>query len=97
MKDQIGIIVVSGGWVFVSRYAWHEDTLALTSAKCVRRWGTTQGLGQLAAGPTEATELDLAGRVDVPRTSVVAILSVEQAAWDGVLDGTAPPPKKAKK
>lgn len=49
------ICVLPRGWVLVGNL---EGT-CLKSAKVIRRWGTTKGLGELAAsGPTRETVLD---------------------------------------
>lgn len=53
------IFVLNKGFVFVCRNAKEEDgKVHLTDARCVRAWGTTEGLGQLVSGPTSSTKLD---------------------------------------
>jgi len=60
------IVCVSAGWTFVGVYtpATAEKPAYLADASCIRRWGTTAGLGQLALeGPTASTVLDPCGTV----------------------------------
>jgi hypothetical protein len=50
------------------------DWCVIEDASAVRRWGTTKGLGELAAnGPLENTKLDRAGRVRAPLRAVIAM------------------------
>lgn len=58
------IVVLSERWVFIGDY--HAATATapahLTDASCIRLWGTTAGLGEIALrGPTERTVLDPCG------------------------------------
>ncbi len=76
------IAVLERGFVFVGRAAVTEGWLRLVEASCVRRWGTTRGLGQLATeGPQPATKLDPAGEVQSPLGSVVALISCDASKW----------------
>jgi hypothetical protein len=78
------IVIAQSGWVFVGEYSVNKElhTVHLTDASCVRVWGTTAGLGQLALkGPRKETVLDFAGVVDVPLSSVVATLRCDSDAW----------------
>lgn len=75
------IVIVQSGWVFVGDYEL-DDCVRLTNASCIRVWGTTAGLGQLALkGPQKNTVLDFTGVVDVPLTSVVATLRCNPEVW----------------
>jgi len=78
------IVIVQAGWVFVGNYEFDKELncVRLTDASCVRVWGTTAGLGQLALkGKQKETVLDFAGVVDVPLGSVVATLLCDQEVW----------------
>ena len=56
-KD-IRILVLHRGWVVVGYYSATDSEVTLRQAAVVRRWGTTKGLGEIAAGgPTAATIL----------------------------------------
>jgi hypothetical protein len=77
------IVVVQSGWVFVgTRNPARTDVVELTDAACVRRWGTTRGLGELAlSGPLKETVLDPCGRVEVPHHAVHFMIDAEQSKW----------------
>lgn len=75
------IIVAQRGWVFAGRTYREGDELVITNAVNIRRWGTTRGLGELAAGPLPATKLDEYGTVRVHALAVVARISADGAAW----------------
>jgi hypothetical protein len=78
MKKDKRIVVIQSGWVFIGE--WHPATdtapAFLSDASCIRRWGTTAGLGQLAlSGPTDDTVMDMAGIVvlDNPQAVLFSI------------------------
>ena len=53
------IVVINNGFVLVCRgYSQSPEGVTLTKARCIRVWGTTEGLGQLVNGPTSDTVLD---------------------------------------
>ena len=55
------IVVMDRGWVFVAQPSPEPapaGTLRYDNARCIRRWGTTKGLGQLKAGPRRDTVID---------------------------------------
>ena len=43
------IVIAQRGWVFVGDVTRTENEVVIEDAAVVRRWGTTAGLGQLAA------------------------------------------------
>ena len=58
------IVVATAGWVFIGDVEEVGETLHVTNASCIRRWGTTAGLGEIAlTGPTATTVLDYCGTV----------------------------------
>ena len=60
------IVVATAGWVFIGDVDEVGTTLCLTNASCIRTWGTTAGLGEIALkGPTLKTVLDYCGTVKV--------------------------------
>lgn len=70
------IVVLDRGWVYYSpRVEQEGDDLVLHDAKCIRRWGTTKGLGELVNGPTSETALDPAGLVVVPRRALIHMIA----------------------
>lgn len=79
------IIVAERGWVFVGDCSRDGDQLVISNAYNVRRWGTTEGLGQLAkAGPQEGTQLDHYGTVRIHVLAVVASIECTATAWVSV-------------
>jgi hypothetical protein len=75
------IVILQRGWVMVGEYHADGDARWLENAKVIRRWGTTQGLGQLINGPLPETVLDPAGRVDFHVLGVVATIKCDAVAW----------------
>jgi hypothetical protein len=74
---QIGfrIAVLDRGWVIAGHCEHEADVLHIAGAKCIRRWGTTKGLGEIAeTGPTTKTVLDPVGTVDVPWAAVKLLI-----------------------
>ena len=58
------IVVLDKGFVYVGTLVTGAKFITIENAKCVRRWGTTNGLGQLAKeGPQSNTVLDDACKV----------------------------------
>lgn len=85
MNTKRRIVVIESGWVFIG--VWHSANEVLripahlTEAACIRRWGTTAGLGQLALnGPTDETILDPCGIVIFDNPS--AILFTHPVTYD---------------
>jgi len=75
-------VIAQRGWVFVGEVERSGDDVIITNAKCIRRWGTTNGLGQLAAnGPQKATVLDDMGTVRLHQLAVVASIDCEARKW----------------
>ena len=83
MKEGHHIVVLERGWVYVGKVTQTSaDTLRIDDASCVRRWGTTNGLGELAAkGPQRDTKLDPAGVVEAPMRSVLFTIATNPDAW----------------
>lgn len=70
------IIVTDRGWVFVGSCIDNADgSVTINDARCIRYWGTTAGLGQLANGPTDKTKHDAYGTVRC--TPIVSIAVVK--------------------
>jgi len=72
-KQKRKIVIAVSGFVFVGIYAREDGMVKLTDASCIRVWGTTAGLGQLAVqGKQKDTVFDYCGCVGIPVGSVVA-------------------------
>lgn len=76
------IVVLDRGWVFVGDVERGPDDLVIRKASCIRRWGTANGLGELAEkGPRRETKLDPAGTVRAPAKALIFTLDTEAALW----------------
>jgi len=76
------IVVLDRGFVYVGEVKTDGQWCTISGARCVRRWGTKKGLGELAAsGPLENTVLDPAGTVQAPMRAVIALLKCEAEKW----------------
>ncbi len=76
------IVVLDRGFVYVGDVTIDGDWCLISNAQNVRRWGTSKGLGELAAsGPLKATVLDPAGTVRAPMRALIAMLACEAGKW----------------
>lgn len=76
------IAVLDRGFVYVGLCTVEDGTLVITRARNVRRWGTSVGLGELAAnGAQPQTRLDATCTVRAPMTSVMHLIDCDPAAW----------------
>ncbi len=76
------IVILQRGWVFVGDLAKHGSECTLTNAAVVRRWGTKQGLGEVALkGPLENTVLDPCPDVTFHELTVIAMINCKEEAW----------------
>ena len=83
IDGEIRIVICQRGFVFVGRVTQDGDQVTIRNAQNIRQWGTTRGLGEIAAsGPTTNTKLDPAGTVSTHVLTVVATLSCSQSAWE---------------
>ena len=59
-----------------------DDMITVETARVIRRWGTTQGLNQLATGgPRPATQLDAPATVHIARRAIIAVIPCEMTSW----------------
>lgn len=76
------IVIAQRGWVFVGDVSRSGDDVTISDASCIRRWGTTKGLGELAAnGPAKSTVLDAMGTVRLHALAVVASIDCQESKW----------------
>lgn len=53
------IIIAERGWIYVGRCHRDGEYMVIRDCFNIRRWGTTDGLGEIALkGPTDSTVLD---------------------------------------
>lgn len=79
----VKIVVLQRGWVMVGRFERDGSDCKLHGASVIRSWGTTKGLGEIAAaGPTKDTKIDATnGLVEFDYLTVVASISCNASAW----------------
>lgn len=86
-KGDVKIVVLDRGFVYVGRIDPKQpvsDLLVIQNAKCIRKWGTTKGLGELVNGPTEDTVTDAVGTVSAPWRAVIHLIDVVASKWTGI-------------
>lgn len=79
------ILVLDRGFVLVARC---PDLLSVglylecTEVRCIRRWGTSDGLTQLVKGPLANTVFDpVAPREVVPVRAILRVIDLEVSKW----------------
>jgi hypothetical protein len=84
--NKIVIAILQRGWVFVGELSKEGSECTLSNAYNIRRWGTSEGLGELAAkGPLEETKLDKVGTVSFHELTTVALIDCDQDVWSKAL------------
>lgn len=76
------IVVAERGFVFVGNVSEEGDKVIIDNCDCIRRWGTTKGLGELAtSGPLKDTVLDPQPRTVIHNLRVVHTIDCEADKW----------------
>ena len=75
------IVVLDRGFVYIGYVKTAAGWVHITNAWNIRRWGTTEGLGQLVNGPLSGTTLDRVGNVRVPDHALIHLIAVEEEQW----------------
>lgn len=76
------IVMLQGGWVMIGDLEKHDTYFSLGNGFVIRRWGTTQGLGELAIkGPLKETILDPVPQVQFHELTVVGIMKCDESKW----------------
>lgn len=76
------IVVLNRGWVVIGDYSEKGDECTLENASIIRKWGTTQGLGELAEkGKLPDTILDSCPTVSFHKMTMVARMDINEANW----------------
>lgn len=82
MKKDRKIVILPSGWVFVGLWQEVGKRVILTEASCIRKWGATSGIGELAIkGPLKETILDPAGTVSFQLGTEIAYLECQTSNW----------------
>jgi hypothetical protein len=70
------IVILDRGFVYVGDVTIAEGWVHIQNAQNVRCWGTTKGLGELAAkGPLKETVLDPSGTVRAPLHALIGLIA----------------------
>jgi hypothetical protein len=78
----LALVVADKGFVWVGQTVTTSDFVEITGARCVRRWGTSEGLNELAKkGPLPNTRLDAPADLKVNRKALIAIIPCEAEKW----------------
>lgn len=78
----IKIVILQRGWVFIGKFSQEGQECKLENAFNLRRWGTTEGLGELALkGKQTETKLDKVGTVTFHELTTVALIECDQDVW----------------
>lgn len=76
------IVVLDRGFVVVGNVTVDDTKVTIRNCKCIRRWGTTRGLGELALeGPRPNTILDPQPTTHVHILQVVQQIDCLGASW----------------
>lgn len=79
---ELRIVVLQRGWVLVGMYHASGNECRLEDSFVIRRWGTSEGLGELAAkGPLPETKLDPSGICKFHRSAEVLTLDCDISKW----------------
>ena len=78
-NEGINIVVLQRGWVVIGNLSKNGEYYTLNNAYVIRRWGTSEGLGELALkGKQSETVLEKTGTVKFHELTTVAILSCDE-------------------
>jgi hypothetical protein len=83
INGDLKIVVLQRGWVLIGRFEKDGDFCKLHDSYTIRKWGTTDGLGQLAKfGKQEDTILDKNnGLVEFHILTVVLMIACDEKEW----------------
>ena len=81
-QGEIKIAILQRGWVFVGRFYQEGVQCCLDEAACIRNWGTTKGLGEIAeGGPTSETKLEPTPKVRFHEGGIVCLIDCMESKW----------------
>ena len=79
----IKIVILQRGWVVIGRYSEDGEYGVLNDAYVIRRWGTSEGLGELALqGKQSETKIEKTGVVKFHKLTSVATIDCDFKLWD---------------
>jgi hypothetical protein len=78
----IAIVIAPFGFIYVGDFTVGVDTVTSDGARCIRLWGSTNGLAQLVnEGPTAKTVLDPAAPLEIHRLAC-QVRPANPAVWE---------------
>ena len=78
----VKIVILQRGWVVVGRFFQKGSKCRVENGYVIRRWGTTEGLGQLATnGPQPETKLEPTPTMRFHELTVVQTIDCGEAVW----------------
>lgn len=82
----VKIVILQRGWTMIGRFEREGNDCKLHNASVIRKWGTTQGIGELALkGKLADTILDKChGVVEFDYLTVVAMITCKEDLWKEV-------------
>ena len=81
-NGKIKIVILQRGWVMIGRFYQEGPYCKLLDGYTIRRWGTSEGLGELAEkGAQGNTILDKNPEVKFHELTVIASLLCDEKAW----------------
>ena len=84
--SKIKIVILQRGWVFIGKFSQNGSMCKLSDAHCIRTWGTTKGLGELAEdGVQTNTKLDKVNDVQFHTLTSIAIIDCNDSVWKKVI------------
>lgn len=81
----IKIVVADRGFVYIGHVTTDDKWCRIAKASNIRVWGTSKGLGELAAGPLPNTKLDKTGNVKIAMRALIGLIDVEETKWKSAL------------
>ncbi len=82
MGSDIRIIILQRGWVMVGRFSQEGSQCRLDPAAVIRQWGSSKGLGEIAAGgPTAKTVLDKCPPITFHVLTTIAMMDCAEEKW----------------
>ncbi len=84
MSKEYRIVVLQRGWVVAGEYSAEADEIVVREGSVVRRWGTTNGLPELAEkGPLAGTKLDPStGEIRAHKLAVIMTIKTDHKKWN---------------
>ena len=72
------IVILQRGWCVVGDFSQEGVNCTLTNSSVIRRWGTTNGIGELALnGPTSDTKLDPCGTCRFHELNIINTIDIK--------------------